>query len=834
VPSPPDRESLTRRYCRFIGRRARLVLAIATLVFAGSVAIASRLELRTAFSELLPSNDPGVVTMHKTSQRMGDLTLLLIGVRSPDRQATLRYAEMLTGKLRQLPPHVVSLATYHIRDVRDFFKHNQWLYVSEADLTTIRDRLRKEIGKRKNPLFMDLGGDDEPVDQLRARLTSRDPLGGRFPDGVLSDKDGKYVWIAALPPGGLFGERAGEKLHHAAEQLIRDNDPARHNPGMKAEVLGPVATLIANRQAVERDILWVTGTCIVVVALSILLFFRRWRVVPMIGVPAVIGTVMAFAAAQLLFGYVNSSTAFLGSIIVGNGINYAIILMSRYQEQRAAGDDLPLALERTIDGVLAATGVAALCASASYASLMLTSFRGFYQFGAMGAIGVLCCWIASFTVLPAMIIIGDRGAQGSRARIAPLSLAPLGRLLIRRPAAVLLTSVAVTVVSLFGLWHFTAQPFEYDFRRLNARITVSETTRQFDASQSSLFGRWPQPTIVLADSADEVEAVRAAIRRQDDALPGPDVIGQIVTVNDILPGTPQVQAQKLELLREILRLKQDALTLADDSEKQRLSQIDPSPDLRLLTPEDLPPLARRPFTEVAPNGQQEGPLGRVLLVYPVEEGISIWNGRDLLKIATVLQRLQLPQPGGSEKTLDTSGSAVIFASMIRSILRDGPIATGASLLAVVLLILLVMRPMRVAALAIATLLVGVVWMVGAAGLVQVKITFLNFIALPITFGIGAEYAINVVTRNRETRDIVRAVVSTGSAVALCSWTTIVGYGSLLAAQNRALQGFGAMAILGEVACLLAAVAALPSLVVWLQRRQQRQPGQFQGSSTGLP
>ena len=163
---------------------------------------------------------------------------------------------------------MVSLATYHVRDVRDFFKRNQWLYVSEDDLTTIRDRLRKEIGKRKNPLFMDLGGDDEPVDELRRRLTSRDPLGGRFPDGVLSDKDGRYVWIAALPPGGFFGERAGEKLHHAAEQLIRDNNPAAFHPEMKAEVLGPVATLIANRQAIERDILWVTVTCVVVVALS--------------------------------------------------------------------------------------------------------------------------------------------------------------------------------------------------------------------------------------------------------------------------------------------------------------------------------------------------------------------------------------------------------------------------------------------------------------------------------------------------------------------------------------------------------------------------------------
>ena len=94
---------------------------------------------------------------------------------------------------------------------------------------------------------------------------------------------------------------------------------------MEAHIAGPVATLLANRQAVERDILWVTVVCAVVVALSILLFFRRWRAVPLIGVPAVMGTVMAFALAQLAFGYVNSSTAFLGSIILGNGINYAII-----------------------------------------------------------------------------------------------------------------------------------------------------------------------------------------------------------------------------------------------------------------------------------------------------------------------------------------------------------------------------------------------------------------------------------------------------------------------------------------------------------------------------
>jgi len=60
---------------------------------------------------------------------------------------------------------------------------------------------------------------------------------------------------------------------------------------------------------VERDILWVTITCLLIVA-SRCGYFRRLRACPG-GRLAVIGTVMAFAMAELFFGYVNSSTAFL-------------------------------------------------------------------------------------------------------------------------------------------------------------------------------------------------------------------------------------------------------------------------------------------------------------------------------------------------------------------------------------------------------------------------------------------------------------------------------------------------------------------------------------------
>ena len=66
--------------------------------------------------------------------------------------------------------------------------------------------------------------------------------------------------------------------------------------------------------------------------------------------------------------------------------------------------------------------------------------------------------------------------------------------------------------------------------------------------------------------------------------------------------------------------------------------------------------------------------------------------------------------------------------------------------------------------------------------------------------------------------------SAGGAVLLCSWTTIVGYGSLLAAHSQALRGFGALAILGEIACLAAALVAAPAIVVWVtDRRERRAP-----------
>jgi uncharacterized protein len=110
--------------------------------------------------------------------------------------------------------------------------------------------------------------------------------------------------------------------------------------------------------------------------------------------------------------------------------------------------------------------------------------------------------------------------------------------------------------------------------------------------------------------------------------------------------------------------------------------------------------------------------------------------------------------------------------------------------------------------------IGVVWMAGIAGTLSLKLNFMNFVALPITLGVGADYAANIWARMRtEGPGRIKTVIAeTGSAVALCSLTTIIGYSSLLLSRNRALRSFGLLADIGEITCLVAAMVALPALV----------------------
>jgi predicted RND superfamily exporter protein len=211
--------------------------------------------------------------------------------------------------------------------------------------------------------------------------------------------------------------------------------------------------------------------------------------------------------------------------------------------------------------------------------------------------------------------------------------------------------------------------------------------------------------------------------------------------------------------------------------------------------------------------EADGSRGRLLLA-TAGKGYEVWDAHDTVRFADKVHDLDLP--------LDAhlGGASFVFADVLDAVLTDGPRATFASAAGAVLIVLLVLGVTRFGFVTLACGAAGTLLMIAFAALLGFKINFLDFVALPITIGIGIEYAVNIVTRSRqEGPDRGAAVLaSTGGAVALCSYTTIVGYGSLLLSQNLGIRSFGLAAMLGELTCLVVALLFAPALLSLVRRR----------------
>jgi predicted RND superfamily exporter protein len=211
--------------------------------------------------------------------------------------------------------------------------------------------------------------------------------------------------------------------------------------------------------------------------------------------------------------------------------------------------------------------------------------------------------------------------------------------------------------------------------------------------------------------------------------------------------------------------------------------------------------------------ENDGTVGTVFYV-KYRNDVIFSDGHNLLRMAKATDNVRLPDG----TVVQTASRSTIFAEMLRAMRTDGPRATIVSLLSVSLVVLLATRNARGALSVLAVLVMGVTLLVGGAAWMGQKLNYVNFVTLPITFGIGCEYPFNVYDRSRLLGgDVTSAVERVGGAVALCSYTTMVGYGSMLFADFQALQSFGRLAVLGEVACLGGALLTLPALLHLLAR-----------------
>jgi predicted RND superfamily exporter protein len=213
--------------------------------------------------------------------------------------------------------------------------------------------------------------------------------------------------------------------------------------------------------------------------------------------------------------------------------------------------------------------------------------------------------------------------------------------------------------------------------------------------------------------------------------------------------------------------------------------------------------------------EKDGRLGYLIAIRPALD-LDEWNGKDLIRFATAVRELHLPDGG----TVTTSGSSVIFADIVAAIETDGTRVTLVALIGLTFMVLVLVGRNRRAAAVMVSTTGGALLMIAACALLGIKVNFLDFVALPITLGLGIDYAINVAHRHDhdDIPDPMAALRTSGSAVFVCSLTTMIGYGSLLVSDNLAIRGFGTASLIGEITTVMCALILVPALLALGRRR----------------
>ncbi len=172
---------------------------------------------------------------------------------------------------------------------------------------------------------------------------------------------------------------------------------------------------------------------------------------------------------------------------------------------------------------------------------------------------------------------------------------------------------------------------------------------------------------------------------------------------------------------------------------------------------------------------------------------------------------------------------VIFAAMTMETRGTGysPALMGIAYAAMVVTIgaVLDFKNMRNALLSMFPPLAGGFMMFGLMAIFKVDLNPANLIVLPLILGIGVDDGVHVVHDFRQqmfAKKSYQTSSSTINAIMLTSFTSMVGFGSMMIAAHRGLFTVGLVLVIGVGSCLFVSLVALPAILTMISRAENPQ------------
>ena len=552
--------------------------------------------------------------------------------------------------------------------------------------------------------------------------------------------------------------------------------------------------------------------------LVLILFFytyRRWITLLFVGLPLLGGIQLTMGVVSITLGSLNILTSAFAAILVGLGIDFAVHIYDRYHQERASGADLSSAIETALTQTGRGIWTGAFTTIFSFTVLFFSRVQGIVELAFIVSVGLLCALLCIYFVLPSFLIWMDK-------RKNPYFYSPLRTFRFRTLSSFLEKNSLLSIFLFIGitlsfLFFAFGIEVERDFR--NLRPKEIESLQVFERMAKAFGGKKLEAiTIHEGEDLSSLLSKEERIAETFDQYEKDGKIESFVSFSQFIP-SPEKQKRVAKEIQESIDLEKVRKQFIKELDENGFEAIGFQPFLQGL--EELKKGNEKiypPETLIA--SLQRGPLKKGLenLFVKKGEGYKIVSHLYYQKGKLSLDQLEKELQGAS-----MTGPEKVESEILRIVEEDLFFLTPIAFLIVFILVFLHFKRMKMTLLTLTPLVTGLIWTVGALSLFGIRINFVNAVILPMIIGMGIDNSVHLMHRFLEGggKDAGYALRTTGRAMAMCSLTTILGFGSLITARYQALSTMGWVTILGMGFCLVAALCFLPALLMlWEQKRHE--------------
>ncbi|MEP6698910.1 MAG: MMPL family transporter [Verrucomicrobiota bacterium] len=564
---------------------------------------------------------------------------------------------------------------------------------------------------------------------------------------------------------------------------------------------GPLQILVTGRSAyvaeislsMRHDIIITVLGSMVLVGGVFYVGFHRWLPLLGMGFSLLLCCLVALAGGLLIFHELNMVTVGFCAILIGLGVDFAILIYGRYQQARDEGVDHPGAISEAIRNLGKAVFFGALTTAVGFMALMLAGSGGFTQLGALIALGITLAGIFMMTVFFLFLPRKSPPPRGDwilslvKRYVRWTVLAPLRMLCISAPLLLLLTGIALS----------PKPPIIFDASTHSMEPKKSDAGYALTTIMAKMPARWePVIGVVRSANAQEMHDYWQKVSAHWSELQAAGKIKSFST-----PAALALSPERLQRNRQSLpnvdfaaaRTGLEAGIAAEGFSRETFSSAFTLLDQ--MQAATSPGFALPDWrTALPPASSWWFLVDRYFAHDPLlTTGFVTTNAPVETQDQQQMLRRELPVTG---VPMILSGWSFTLTDLVPWSHRQLILISTLMALFDAALLALLYRDWRLWLIQVATLAMAVCAMIASMKLLHIPLNLLNVLAFRLVLAIGVDYGIYVLLVWQKARQLDHDVAAVVKPVILAGLTAICGFGSLGAANNPTLAGLGYACAIG--------------------------------------